>query len=95
MVPVGHQLPGREAQQPGGVGDQTGNGARKQFLGGAVPKEGLLHSRRVGVMSKKKCFYGYKCVIYSRCLMDKGLLSTSQQYPQVILLTPLSAPSDT
>lgn len=49
VVPVGHQLPGCETQQPGSVGDQTGNGAGKQFLGGAVPKEGLLHSRRVGL----------------------------------------------
>lgn len=52
MVPVGHQLPGCEAQQPGCVGDQAGNGAGKQFIGGAVPKEGLLHSRRVGLKDK-------------------------------------------
>ncbi|CAF94815.1 unnamed protein product, partial [Tetraodon nigroviridis] len=50
VVSVGHQLPGCETQQLGSMGDQTGNGAKwKQFLGGPVPKEGLLHSRRVGL----------------------------------------------
>lgn len=48
VVPVRHQLPRREAQQPRRVGDQTGNGAGKQFPGSDVPEKGLLHSRRVG-----------------------------------------------
>lgn len=48
MVPVGHQLPGGEAQRPGGLGDQAGNGTRKQFAGGDVPEERLLHRLTVG-----------------------------------------------
>lgn len=49
MVPVRHQLPGGETQQPRRVGDQTGNGAGKQFIGGDVSEKGLLHCREVGL----------------------------------------------
>lgn len=49
VVPVRHQLPSCETQQPRRVGDQTGNGTGKQFLGSDVPEKGLLHSRRVGL----------------------------------------------
>lgn len=48
VVPVRHQLPGCETQQPGCVGDQTGNGTRKQYVGSDVSEKGLLHSREVG-----------------------------------------------
>lgn len=46
VVPGGHQLPGCETQQPGGVGDQTGNGAG--IAGGDLPAKGVLHVRQVG-----------------------------------------------
>lgn len=48
MVPVGHELPGGEAQRPGSLGDQAGNGTRKQFASGDVPEERLLHRHTVG-----------------------------------------------
>lgn len=48
VVPVGHQLPGGEAQQHGGLGDQAGNGTGEQFAGGDVPEERLLHNVTVG-----------------------------------------------
>lgn len=48
VVPVRHQLPGCKTQQPRRVGDQTGNGTGKQFIGGDVSEKGLLHSREVG-----------------------------------------------
>lgn len=64
VVPVRHQLPDCETEQPGSVGDQTGNGAGKQFLGSAVPKEGLLHSRRVGLKDYIFFFFVYSIEIW-------------------------------
>lgn len=49
MVPVRHQLPGCETQQPRRVGDQTGNGTGKQFAGSDVSEKDLLHGREVGL----------------------------------------------
>lgn len=73
VVSVGHQLPGCETQQLGSMGDQTGNGAKwKQFLGGPVPKEGLLHSRRVGL----------KDYIFFCLLLGSGLVLWQQMCDQ-------------
>lgn len=60
MVPVGHQLPGGEAQRPGGLGDQAGDGTRKQFAGGDVPEERLLLRLTVGSRAHRSpqfCFF--------------------------------------
>lgn len=66
VVPVRHELPGGEAQRPGGLGDQAGNGTRKQFAGGDVPEERLLHSDTVGNKLRFFVFFtflGQKCPV--------------------------------
>lgn len=59
MVPVWHQLPGGEAQQPGGLGDQAGDGTRKQLAGGDVPEERLLHRVTVGSPARRQPQLGF------------------------------------
>lgn len=63
VVPVGHQLPGGEAQRPGGLGDQAGDGTRKQLAGGDVPEERLLHRVTVGSKAHRSPLFCF-CFVF-------------------------------